>query len=143
VALDGSGSMCVLSTGGPLHVSLDLVGWFGGTQPGGLAFQAQAVSRLLGGFTPPTITPTTPLSVNAGQHPVLNVTASRSLSAGDLQTAPCGATSFTSLLRTAWSEPVANLGIIDVAAGTSVCLRATTTARVIVDRIGAFVAPVG
>lgn len=143
VALDGSGSMCVLSTGGPLHVSLDLVGWFGGTQPGGLAFQAQAVSRLLGGFTPPTITPTSPLSVNAGQHPVLNVTASRSLSAGDLQTAPCGATSFTSLLRTAWSEPVANLGTIDVAAGTSVCLRATTTARVIVDRVGAFVAPIG
>ncbi len=143
VALDGSGSMCVLSAGGPLHVSLDLVGWFGGAHPGGLAFQARAVSRLIGGFTPPTITPTAPLSVDAGQYPVLNITTFQSSAAGTVQTAPCGATRRTVLLRTAWSEPIANLGTVAVAAGTSVCLTSSVTARVAVDRVGTFVAPVG
>ena len=81
--------------------------------------------------------------LTTGAHPLLNVAASASAAAGFVSLRPCGVTTATSLLNTAWSEPVANVGTVPVAAATKVCVSSSSATGMLVDRVGHFVVAPG
>lgn len=138
-ALDGSGSICLRASGGPLHVTLDLNGWFGGAQAGALSYQAEAPTRVLGATTAARITPTTVLAATTGPNPVLNVAAIRATSNGSVGMTACGTTATSPLLTTTWSESAANVGVVGLPVDLDICFGANTTANLVVDRTGHFV----
>jgi hypothetical protein len=136
------GNICIRATGGPLHVVIDLAGWFGGPTAGGLMYRPETPSRAFsskvsGGLAPGVVrTFTTP------PNSVLIVTATASASSGYVSAKACGVTAITSLLNTAWSENTANIGVVPGGTGT-VCLSSSSTTGAVADRVGRFVSPPG
>lgn len=141
VPLGANGGICVRAFSGTPHVVIDVSGWFGGDETGGLAYHAVTPDRLLD--TRPDDVPAAGVAVEVelSATSVVSVAAVDSLGFGFVTAAPCGASGTSSLLNTAQREPVANVGAIAPGTNSEMCLTPSVGTDLIADLVGVFVTP--
>jgi hypothetical protein len=144
VGLGPDGEICLRAFGGAVHAVVDVSGWFGGSDIGGLAYRSEPATRVLDTRTSATRpVPGMDWGLPTVQVSVYNVAAASSVGFGFVSAKPCDVAATSSLLNTAPLETVANVGPVGPGVGGQVCLRSSIGTNFVVDRLGQFVPPAG
>ncbi len=141
LGLGPNGGICVQAYVGAGHAIVDVSGWFGGSEPGGLVLRSAPPVRVIdtrSGAVPPA---KSTVSLAASQVGVYNTTAVLAAGFGYVTATPCDSTQISSLVNTTPLETVANLGAIGPGAGGAVCFSPSVAAHLVVDQLGTFVEP--
>ncbi len=146
VALGARGSVCIFASSNS-DLVVDLLGWFG---PTGSGFVGSAPQRIvdtrigLGAALRPTtvngeVVVSLPPSIGSPAAVALNITSTRTQSAGFVTVYPCGQSRpNTSNLNTVVNRDIANQVSVAVSAHRTVCVFTQQPTDVVVDLLGAF-----
>jgi hypothetical protein len=137
----GGGGVCVRAEAAPVHVVIDLTGWFGGPVEGGLAYRALAPDRVFDSRPSPTVAANGTVQVAASGATLFNIAAIGSGGVGFASAMPCGSGQVTALVNTAAGETVSNLAAVAPGTGGSVCVSPSVATHLAVDVTGRFLAP--
>jgi Putative peptidoglycan binding domain len=137
----GDGTVCATAVGASVQLVVDLTGWFGGSDGGGLAYRGLTPERMFDSRPSPTVSAGGRVQVPAEGATLFNVAAIGSGGVGFASAVPCGSTQVTALLNTAAGETVSNLGAVAPGDGGAVCVSPSVATHLAIDVTGRFVAP--
>jgi autotransporter family porin len=139
-AMAFGGEVCI-QTSAPVHVIVDLMGWFTGANE----FRGSPPNRMLDTRGGPTLQPFQPRTLAVGGQPgigagaaavALNVTVTQPQADGYVVAYPCGgAVPATSTVNFRAGEDVANLTVVAPASG-NVCFLSSVPTHLLVDSFG-------
>jgi hypothetical protein len=138
VGLGANGGVCVRSTGGPVHLVVELGGWFDERSTGGLMFRSAAPFTRLDTRGTHALAAQSTTTIAATGVGLYRVRLSGGTAAGKVNGRPCGALANGLLTTTAAGEVVSNLTVL-APRGAGWCLATTVATDAVIDQLGTFV----